>query len=196
VTNYHEYNQSLKKRGKMSLYFPDGDLLSQFIDASPYTRGVSGRTSSYRAPYVELMYTFYRLARRLASGEDLTVIIDIDSFRNSANEKMTHVVTENCIKCKYTDCVDVCPVDCFREGPNFLVIDPSECIDCAICVAECPANAIFSMEEVPETQRRFIQLNAELAAEFSLIDRSKASLDDADEWNGAKGKLKMLEMRR
>ncbi|QIE29602.1 hypothetical protein [Caballeronia sp. SBC2] len=61
VTNCHEYNQSLKKRGKISLYFPDGDLLSQFIDASPYTRGVSGRTSSYRAPYVELIYTFYRL---------------------------------------------------------------------------------------------------------------------------------------
>lgn len=109
---------------------------------------------------------------------------------------MTHVVTENCIKCKYTDCVDVCPVDCFREGPNFLVIDPDECIDCAICAAECPANAIFSMEEVPGTQRHFIQLNAELAAEFSLINRSKASLDDADEWNGAMGKLKMLEMRR
>jgi hypothetical protein len=60
VTNCHEYNQSLKKRGQISLYFPDGDLLSQFIDASPYTRGVSGRTSSYRAPYVELIYTFYR----------------------------------------------------------------------------------------------------------------------------------------
>jgi len=55
VTNCHEFNQSLKKRGQISLYFPDGDLLSQFIDASPYTRGVSGRTSSYRAPYVELI---------------------------------------------------------------------------------------------------------------------------------------------
>ncbi|MFT4510870.1 hypothetical protein [Caballeronia sp. 15711] len=87
VTNCHEYNQSRKKRGKISIYFPDGDLLSQFIDASPYTRGVSERTSSYRTPCVELMYTFYRLARRLASGEDLTVIIDIDSFRNSENKK-------------------------------------------------------------------------------------------------------------
>ena len=55
---------------------------------------------------------------------------------------MTHVVSENCIKCKYTDCVDVCPVDCFREGPNMLVIDPDECIDCAVCIPECPANAI------------------------------------------------------
>ena len=56
---------------------------------------------------------------------------------------MTHVVTESCIRCRYTDCVDVCPVDCFREGPNFLTIDPDECIDCAVCVAECPVNAIY-----------------------------------------------------
>ena len=62
---------------------------------------------------------------------------------------MTFVVTENCIRCKYTDCVDVCPVDCFREGPNFLVIDPDECIDCAVCVPECPANAIYAEEDVP-----------------------------------------------
>jgi NAD-dependent dihydropyrimidine dehydrogenase PreA subunit len=54
---------------------------------------------------------------------------------------MTHVVTEACIRCKYTDCVDVCPVDCFREGPNFLTIDPDECIDCAVCIPECPVNA-------------------------------------------------------
>ena len=56
---------------------------------------------------------------------------------------MTHVVTESCIRCKYTDCVDVCPVDCFREGPNFLTIDPDECIDCAVCIPECPVNAIY-----------------------------------------------------
>src|SRR5512135_1160884 len=78
-------------------------------------------------------------------------------------EKMTYVVTENCIKCKYTDCVDVCPVDCFREGPNFLVIDPDECIDCTLCVAECPAEAIYAEDDVPENQRHFIALNAELA---------------------------------
>ena len=62
---------------------------------------------------------------------------------------MTYVVTESCIKCKYTDCVDVCPVDCFREGPNFLVIDPDECIDCTLCVAECPVEAIFAEDDVP-----------------------------------------------
>ena len=62
---------------------------------------------------------------------------------------MTHVVTESCIRCKYTDCVDVCPVDCFREGPNFLTIDPDECIDCAVCIPECPVNAIMPEEDVP-----------------------------------------------
>jgi NAD-dependent dihydropyrimidine dehydrogenase PreA subunit len=62
---------------------------------------------------------------------------------------MTYVVTEACIKCKYTDCVDVCPVDCFREGPNFLVIDPDECVDCTLCVAECPVEAIYSEDDVP-----------------------------------------------
>ena len=72
---------------------------------------------------------------------------------------MTFVVTENCIKCKFTDCVDVCPVDCFHEGPNFLVIDPDECIDCSLCEPECPAHAIFSEDEVPENQRKFIELN-------------------------------------
>jgi ferredoxin len=76
---------------------------------------------------------------------------------------MTHVVTESCIRCKYTDCVDVCPVDCFREGPNFLVIDPDECIDCAVCIPECPVNAIYAEEDTPPDQLQFIQLNADLA---------------------------------
>ena len=76
---------------------------------------------------------------------------------------MTFVVTDNCILCKYTDCVEVCPVDCFYEGPNFLVIDPDECIDCALCEPECPANAIFSEDEVPKGQEHFTQLNEELA---------------------------------
>jgi ferredoxin len=106
---------------------------------------------------------------------------------------MTHVVTENCIKCKFTDCVDVCPVDCFREGPNFLVIDPDECIDCAVCVPECPANAIFAEEDVPQDQIDFIALNAELSPEFGNINRTKKPLPDADDWNGVEDKLKYLE---
>src|SRR5690606_30010762 len=106
---------------------------------------------------------------------------------------MTHVVTENCIKCKFTDCVDVCPVDCFREGPNFLVIDPDECIDCAVCIPECPANAIFAEEDVPQDQLHFIELNAELTPEFGPINRSKTPLDQADDWNGVADKLQYLE---
>jgi ferredoxin len=95
---------------------------------------------------------------------------------------MTFVVTESCIKCKYTDCVDVCPVDAFREGPNFLAIDSDECIDCAVCVPECPVNAIFAEEDVPADQQDFIALNAELASKWKAITRTKAALPDADEW--------------
>jgi ferredoxin len=106
---------------------------------------------------------------------------------------MTFVVTENCIKCKFTDCVDVCPVDCFHEGPNFLVIDPEECIDCTLCEPECPAHAIFAEDEVPEEQIQFIQLNAELALKWPLITEVQPALPDADDWNGKEGKLDLLE---
>jgi len=106
---------------------------------------------------------------------------------------MTYVVTENCIKCKYTDCVEVCPVDCFHEGPNFLVIDPEECIDCTLCVAECPAEAIFAEEEVPQSQMGFIALNAELARIWPVIAERKDPPGDADEWRGQTGKLDQLE---
>jgi ferredoxin len=87
----------------------------------------------------------------------------------------------------------VCPVDCFREGPNFLVIDPDECIDCAVCIPECPANAIFAEEDVPQDQMKFILLNAELSPKFQSISRSKKPLEDADTWNGVTDKLKHLE---
>ena len=72
---------------------------------------------------------------------------------------MTYVITENCIKCKYTDCVEVCPVDCFHEGPNMLVIDPDECIDCGACVPECPVDAIFADTDVPDEEEFWIERN-------------------------------------
>jgi ferredoxin len=106
---------------------------------------------------------------------------------------MTFVVTENCIKCKYTDCVEVCPVDCFHEGPNFLVIDPDECIDCALCEPECPAEAIFAEDDVPGEQQAFIALNVELSAEWPVITQMKPAPDDAAEWDGKPGKLPLLE---
>jgi len=105
---------------------------------------------------------------------------------------MTFVVTENCIKCKYMDCVEVCPVDCFHEGPNFLVIDPDECIDCTLCEPECPAEAIFSEEELPAGQEQFVQINAELAKKWPVITERGEPPADADEWKGVEGKLKDL----
>ena len=106
---------------------------------------------------------------------------------------MTFVVLENCIKCKYTDCVEVCPVDCFHEGPNFLVIDPDECIDCALCEPECPAEAIVSDDDMPEGQANFLDINAELAAVWPVITEKKEPPDDAVEWDGKPDKLALLE---
>ncbi|AZB88641.1 ferredoxin family protein [Acinetobacter baumannii] len=106
---------------------------------------------------------------------------------------MTFVVTENCIKCKYQDCVEVCPVDCFYEGPNFLVINPDECIDCALCEPECPANAIFSEDELPEGQEVFIELNAELSQKWPNITQIGEQPADREEWNGKPDKLQYLE---
>ena len=106
---------------------------------------------------------------------------------------MTYVVTESCVKCKYTDCVDVCPVDCFREGPNMLVIDPDECIDCTLCVAECPVEAIFAEDDVPAPQKEFIAMNAELAKVWKPIVERKPAPEDADEWKDVKEKKHLIE---
>ena len=105
---------------------------------------------------------------------------------------MTYVVTEGCIECKYTDCVDVCPVDCFVDGPNFLAIDPEECIDCTLCVAECPVEAIFAEDDVPEGQHEYIEINAKLAKIWPVITARKDPLPDADKFNGAADKRKLL----
>lgn len=105
---------------------------------------------------------------------------------------MTHLVTENCINCKHTDCVDVCPVDCFYEGPNFLVIDPDECIDCAVCIPECPVNAISAQEDVPNAIVWF-DINMRLSQKWPRITKKKPALPDADEWKDKPNKIYLLE---
>jgi len=116
----------------------------------------------------------------------------VTGFTAWRTKLMTYVVAENCIRCKYTDCVDVCPVDCFREGENFLVIDPEECIDCTLCVAECPANAIYAEDDLPEDQRHYTELNAELAKQWKPIIAKKTAPDDADDWLKVKEKFHLL----
>jgi ferredoxin len=106
---------------------------------------------------------------------------------------MTYIVTDNCIRCKYTDCVEVCPVDCFYEGPNFLVIHPDECIDCGLCEPECPAEAILHEDDLSPEQDKFYQLNAELAEVWPNITERKAPLPDAEKWDGVPDKLQYLE---
>ena len=106
---------------------------------------------------------------------------------------MTFIVTESCIKCKYTDCVEVCPVDCFHEGPNMLVIDPEECIDCTLCEPECPVDAIVSEDDVAAGQEQFLELNAELSKGWPVITRAKGAPEDADDWQEVKEKLQYLE---
>ena len=106
---------------------------------------------------------------------------------------MAFIVTESCIKCKHTDCVEVCPVDCFYEGPNFLVIHPEECIDCALCEPECPVDDIFSEDELPDDQIEFIEINAELSEVWPNITEEKEQLPEADEFAEIKDKKHLLE---
>ena len=101
---------------------------------------------------------------------------------------MTHVVTESCIGCKYTDCVSVCPVECFHEGPNFLVIDPDVCIDCGVCVAECPVEAIFDEKDLAPEQADFAQINVRLVKQWPLITSAQEPLPQAAAWADKKDK--------
>lgn len=105
---------------------------------------------------------------------------------------MAFVVTDNCIACKYTDCVSVCPADAFHEGPNFLAINPDDCIDCDLCVPECPANAIFQEDELPAGQEQFLELNAELSQVWPKIIDVIPPLKDADQHNGTLNKIDQL----
>ena len=94
---------------------------------------------------------------------------------------MAHVVAEPCIKCKFTDCVAVCPVDCFHEGANMLVIDPDECIDCGACVDECPVTAIFPEEDLPEKWEHYLELNAKYTPDWPVINETQDPLPTAED---------------
>jgi ferredoxin len=107
---------------------------------------------------------------------------------------MTHLVTENCINCKHTDCVSVCPVDCFYEGENFLSINPDECIDCGVCIPECPVDAIVAEEDLDEQQRViWLEINTRTSQKWNRITRQKDPLPDHEAWNGKIGKIDLLK---
>ena len=106
---------------------------------------------------------------------------------------MTHLVTENCIKCRHTDCVAVCPVDCFYEGPNFLAINPDECIDCGVCIPECPVDAIVADNDTNTDIPLWLDINTRLSNKWSVITKKKSALLDAAEWKDKPNKLDLLE---
>ncbi len=106
---------------------------------------------------------------------------------------MTHIVGEPCINCKFTDCVAVCPVDCFHEGVNFLVIDPEVCIDCGLCVPECPVQAIVSEDDLPDDWAEYVEINSKYAADWPVIDAQKDPMPTAEESRETKGKLDQLD---
>ena len=106
---------------------------------------------------------------------------------------MTHVVTEACVRCRYTDCVTVCPVDCFHAGPNMLVIDPDECIDCAVCIPECPVDAIRAENDLAPDQQHWLQINAELVQKWPVITQKALPLPDAAEWAQVQQKQQYLD---
>ena len=106
---------------------------------------------------------------------------------------MAYVVTDSCINCKHTDCVEICPVSCFHAGPNFVVIDPNECIDCNLCASECPVNAIYPEDELPSEYRGFIELNQRLSQVWPGIATKGSPMPKAADWALVKNKLEHLD---
>lgn len=103
---------------------------------------------------------------------------------------MTYLVTDNCVKCKHTDCVEVCPVDCFYEGANFLAINPEECIDCGVCEPECPVDAIRADSDMePDEVERWTNINREYSLIWPVLTQKKDAPEDADAWNGVENKF-------
>jgi ferredoxin len=104
---------------------------------------------------------------------------------------MTFVVTEKCIRCKFMDCVAPCPVDCFHEGPEFLVINPDECIDCNVCAIECPVDAIYQDKDLPEDQKEFIEINRRLSQIWPRA-ATPNPLPEREQWRNVPDKKKFL----
>jgi len=103
---------------------------------------------------------------------------------------MTYLVTDNCVKCKHTDCVEVCPVDCFYEGENFLAINPEECIDCGVCEPECPVDAIVPDNALdPDDAEKWTEINRKYSLIWPVITEKKDALADADDWDGVPNKF-------
>ena len=109
---------------------------------------------------------------------------------------MTYVVVENCIKCKYTDCVEVCPVNCFYEGANFLVIHPDECIDCGACEPVCPTKAIFPESDLPAQWKEYQAMNAQYSAKWPNIAEKREPLPEAEEFKDKKGKRDLFDPKQ
>ena len=108
---------------------------------------------------------------------------------------MTFVVTESCIRCKYTDCVEVCPVECFHAGELMLVINPDECIDCNLCVPECPVDAIYPDDELPAGQEVFLEFNAKKSHVWPVIHVKGEACPDADKWSEVEDKRKFIGLK-
>ena len=125
-------------------------------------------------------------------GVNMGPLLGVKKTRILREKHMHYVVTEPCIKCKFTDCVSACPVDSFREGENFLVIDPEECIDCGACVPECPVEAIFEADDVPEKWTDYIELNERLAADWPSIEDQQDPMDSAEDFKDVSDKRGLL----
>ena len=106
---------------------------------------------------------------------------------------MTYIVDEQCIKCKHMDCVEVCPVDCFYEGDNFIVINPEECIDCGLCEPACPVKAIYAEDEFPPDQIPFIEINDNLSRKWPNLTQKKDAMPEAEKYAEIKNKIGMLK---
>ena len=106
---------------------------------------------------------------------------------------MTYLVNDKCIKCKLTDCVEVCPVDCFYEGENFIVINPEECIDCGLCEPACPVKAIYAEDELPPDQIPFVEINDNLSRKWPNLTQKKDAMPEAEKYAEIKNKIGMLK---